>query len=428
MEKVFKTDKKIFHISDALPDYHKIWGGAEKVAYRQIKMSGCLENYKIFVGVTKPQRKIEEFRFFTIYTIEDFLPPKIRSIFTAFKNQVIPFDIISFFSLLFIFLRVRPSIIHIHKTVRISLTPIIAARLFKIPIILAVYDYWFFCPGRLLIDKEGNPCYKFHGPWCRRCSITKGRLLLQLISMFRRKVFDFFLKKVDRFSVLSQTCKDLISQYPIAKKKIFIVHQLLIKLESVADISQEPNSIFFNTWMLPHKGVHIIVQAFNEIIKKNPQAKLYLAIKDANDYSELEYFKKIKTMIENLNLKDKIYFINKPNHQEYLKLIKKANVVVVAEQWENMAPTTLTDAMSFGKAIVASRIGGIPEMIKDGKSGLLANPKNPKDFAEKIIKILSNPDLARKLSQQAIQDIKDFGSEEIVQSQLLSLYKFEGID
>ncbi len=416
---------KILHVTDALPDYHHVWGGAEKVTYRQIKMSTKLKNVQIFVAATRPIVKIkEDFKFFTIYTTEEFLPKKIVRLISAFKNQIIPFDIVAFFYLIFIFLKIKPNIIHLHKTVKISLTPIIVAKLFKIPIILAIYDYWFFCPNRLLIDKEANPCYKFHGKVCKNCSSLAGRPLLGTISIFRRKFFDFFLNRVDRFSVLSQACKELISKYPLAKEKIFIVRQLSIKLEDRSKRLIEPNSIFLNTWMLPHKGVHIVIQAFAEVIKKIPQAKLYLAVKDADRYSEPKYFEKIKKMIENLNIGENLIFIKKPSHQQYLELIKKANVVVVAEQWENMAPTTLADAMSFAKAIIASRIGGLPEMVRDGQSGFLADQRNPKDFAEKIIRILANADLAANLGQKAIQDIKNFGSEEVIQQQLSNLYQF----
>ncbi len=89
-----------------------------------------------------------------------------------------------------------------------------------------------------------------------------------------------------------------------------------------------------------------------------------------------------------------------------------------------MAPTTLADAMSFGKAIVASNIGGLPEMLKNGDSGLLADPKDPKDFADKIIKILSDSSLAEEFGQRAIKNIRDYGSEDIIKKQLLNLYQF----
>ena len=190
--------KKIFHITDHLPDYHPIWGGAEKVAYRQINLSSGLENFKIFVGATKPYKKIQEnFKFFRIWSVEDFFPKKLHFLVTGVKNHILPFDIISFFQLLFLFLKIRPEIIHLHKANKISFTPIFVGWILRIPVVLAIYDYWYFCPGGMLINKERSLCRKFHGSWCKDCTaVTDFRILLPVIGPIRRKLFNYFLNKL----------------------------------------------------------------------------------------------------------------------------------------------------------------------------------------------------------------------------------------
>ncbi len=416
----------ILHITDALPNYYPIWGGAEKVAYRQIKTSLKLEDVKVFVGGTRPKKQIkEDFGFVRIPTIEDFLPRKLKHYITSFKNQILPFDFVSFFCLIFIFLKIKPKIIHIHKVTRISLTPIIVAKIFRVPTILAIYDYWVFCPTRLLIDKEANPCYKFHGSWCKNCSSLDSRSTLKAVSFFRKRVFNFFLSMVTNFSVLSESCKDLVSKYLKNKKKIFIVRQLSIieHQRTEENFFIERESIFLNTWMLPHKGTHIIVQAFCNVIKSKPNAKLYIAVKDTGHYTDYQYYLKIKKTIKSLGLEKKIIFLGRLSHEEYLKNIKRAEIVVIAEQWENMAPTTLADSMSLGKPIVASRIGGIPEMIEDGKNGFLVNPQDPKDFSQKILEILNNKSLAEQMGLEAKRSIEVSGGEEIIINQLYNLYE-----
>jgi glycosyltransferase involved in cell wall biosynthesis len=154
------------------------------------------------------------------------------------------------------------------------------------------------------------------------------------------------------------------------------------------------------------------------VVKKIPQALLYIE----TEAFDKVYEDKVKKLVKDLRLENNIIFSKKQPHEIYLRHIKKAHLVVVAEQWENMAPTTLADAMSLGRPVVASRIGGIPEMVKDGESGFLAEPKNPKDFAEKIIKILTDSALASRIGQQAVKDIQRIGSEKNIKSQLLKLY------
>lgn len=417
---------KILNITDALPDYHKIWGGAEKVAYRHIKISINLENKKIFVGTAKPLRTIKEnFTFLRIYTIEDFLPQKLSHYITSFKNQIFPFDLVSFFNLIFIFLRIKPHIVHLHKTVKISLTPIIIAKIFKTPIILSIYDYLFFCPKSVLLDKENNSCYKFHGSWCRECSIIEKSFALKIFSFFRRRIFDLFLSKVNRFSVLSNASLELISKYPISKEKIFIVSQAFISHEKTNEVPTDPYSVFFNTWMRPHKGVDVAIRIIPKVLKIFPQTKFYIAIKDAPECYEDDYFKEIKKMMKNLNIGKNIIFFEKPSHEQYLQLIEKSTLVILPEQWENMAPTTLSDAMSLGKPVVASKIGGIPEIITDGENGFLVNPKDAEMFAEKIIKILSNEAVTKRLGEKAIERMKTIGEEKNIKEQLYRLYQFK---
>jgi glycosyltransferase involved in cell wall biosynthesis len=80
-------------------------------------------------------------------------------------------------------------------------------------------------------------------------------------------------------------------------------------------------------------------------------------------------------------------------------------VVVIPEQYENMSPLLMIEAMSMSKPVVISRAGGIPEFIEDGVSGWLANPLDPGDFADKIIRVFRDPDHAKAMGENARQRI-----------------------
>ena len=75
---------------------------------------------------------------------------------------------------------------------------------------------------------------------------------------------------------------------------------------------------------------------------------------------------------------------------------KKSLAVIAPEQWQNMSPVIVAEGLREGKIVIASRIGGIPDIIEDEVSGLLANYDSPLDFAEKIIKLLSFSDYELK--------------------------------
>jgi len=95
--------------------------------------------------------------------------------------------------------------------------------------------------------------------------------------------------------------------------------------------------------------------------------------------------------------------------------------VVVLSSLNEGTPISLIEAMAAGKAVVATNVGGVPDVVEDGKTGLLVPPKDPKAQADAILKLLNDDDLRRFLGEQAkasvypkydvsrlIQDMKDF--------------------
>jgi len=413
---------KILHIIDHLPDCHETWGGAEKSALRRINvLLDFGKHIETVVVATKPKKRVEgKFRFFRIWTFEDFFPKKFHLYITGLKNQILPFDLISFVSVFLLARKIKPDIIHLHKANKISFSPILVSWLLKIPLVLSIADYWYFCPAATLTDSEGNQCWRFQGKWCANCSATKKFFLVRKFAyFFRRPLFDFFLSKVSAFLVASNSNKDLLSSYGINKRRMVLVRQVYNNEVEKVKGKMRKNTIYLNAWMSAHKGVHVAVAAMEKVVKEIPEAQLFIETK----VFDKDYEKKILEMIKGLNLQKNISISPKPSLKIYLKHLKEANVVLVPEQWENMGPTTLGDAMAMGKAIVASKIGGIPEIIKDGKNGLLANPQDSNDFGLKIIKLLKNQEFALKLGRKAAKDIRRIGSRRICFKNLLKLYQ-----
>jgi glycosyltransferase involved in cell wall biosynthesis len=87
----------------------------------------------------------------------------------------------------------------------------------------------------------------------------------------------------------------------------------------------------------------------------------------------------LRLKVKSLKLEDKIIFTGAiPNAAKYLKAF---DVFVLPSEKEGL-PYTIIEAMAAGLPIVASRVGGIPEMIKDGVNGFLINPHDPEALAE----------------------------------------------
>jgi len=75
-------------------------------------------------------------------------------------------------------------------------------------------------------------------------------------------------------------------------------------------------------------------------------------------------------------------------------------MVVVPSMQDNL-PFVVMEAQAAGKAVVASRTGGIPEMVENGRSGLLVSPGDARELAAALSLLLNNPELGRTLGRQA---------------------------
>lgn len=413
---------KICFATNYLPGYHKIWGGAEQACYRLIKLL-CKKNYQISVLCTSPVKEPREvFNFFPIKTMEDYFCNSFSRYLTKVKLLCLPFDPVSFLHTRILLKKIKPDILHLHNFDMLSYSLVENAKFLKIPVLATIYDYGNICPKENLFDREGKICESFHGPHCIKCySQAKFRQLHRILLFFRRHFFNFFLKKIDAFIVLSESSARILYRYGISKKKVYLIRQVLpfekVDISGVSEL--EKRSILYVGWLEPRKGLHIIIEAMSYIIRGFSDVKLY-AIGELYDE---EYKNRIVDLIKRFNLDKNIFILGKKDYHEVKEFIWKAHIVVVPEQWENMSPVVLVEAMAQAKPIVASQIGGIPEFIKDGRNGLLADPKDSIRFAEKIIYMLKNEEEAKTMATKAREDITRICDENQILNKLLGLYR-----
>ena len=387
--------------------------------------------HAISVLTTKPTRcREEEFSLFPLPVTEDYIPKKLKKTITSIKNTILPYDLISKHHLKKILNNFRPDVVHLHNFTSLSFSTISQIRNYKIPILMSVYDYWFICPLGFLwyiddyLNYSGSNCNRYHGPHCGHC-IAKmkgfGRITensLSVLLSLRKRIYDRYLKTINGFIVLSESNARILEEYGINKNKIFVVHIPLNVKDDLVRNDIEKDTILYIGWFHPRKGMHVCVESMRYILNKKPNAKLYII----GGNSDERYKNKILQIIENNNISRNVFILGKLPFEKVRNYLNKANVLVIPEQWETIAPNALTEGMVFGKAVVASNIGGNLDIIKDGINGLLVNYDNPFDYSKKVISILNNEDLRQQLSKQAFKTGERFFSTDIVYEELLNSY------
>jgi glycosyltransferase involved in cell wall biosynthesis len=108
-------------------------------------------------------------------------------------------------------------------------------------------------------------------------------------------------------------------------------------------------------------------------------------------------------------LRDNIFFNNFKLlgwRKDAYNLMKEWDIVVLTSRWEGL-PHVIIEAMSLGKAIIATAVDGVKNIIRDKENGLLVSPQNPYQLAEKILLLANDDKLREKLSLNAYEDYKN---------------------
>ena len=122
--------------------------------------------------------------------------------------------------------------------------------------------------------------------------------------------------------------------------------------------------------------------------------------------------KRLEDLIQKYKLENQVFLLGKiPDAYKYLKAFD----VFVLPSLKEGFPWALLEAMTAGVPIVATKVGAVPEIIEDNKSGSLVEPKDSENLAKKIQDILSNPELANQLVASAKEKLKEFSKDKMIE-------------
>jgi glycosyltransferase involved in cell wall biosynthesis len=102
---------------------------------------------------------------------------------------------------------------------------------------------------------------------------------------------------------------------------------------------------------------------------------------------------------------------------------RKARFLIVPSVWFEVSPMVILEAMSHGLPVIASRIGGLAELVEDGVTGFLFEPGNVEDLAKKMKRLWHNPDLCRQIGIGGREKAMRKYSEDIYYKHLMVVYE-----
>ncbi len=165
--------------------------------------------------------------------------------------------------------------------------------------------------------------------------------------------------------------------------------------------------------MVPVKGYNIFLDMAKIILEKTPEVR-FLLVGDGPLKQELE------GMTQNLGIDKEVIF---PGFRDdIIDIINCLDIFVISSYHEGI-PIALLEAMALKKAIVATAVGGINEIIENDVSGILVNPGDSPALAEACIKVLDDINIKKKLENEAPKRINSEFSVEIQKSYFLKIYR-----
>ncbi|MHC4116772.1 MAG: glycosyltransferase family 4 protein [Planctomycetota bacterium] len=189
--------------------------------------------------------------------------------------------------------------------------------------------------------------------------------------------------------------------------------------DSYFDIDRqlEPGRIFCCSRIRPLKNTLGMIKAFALIAEQFPDSQLRIA-----GAAETAYLARCRKQVESEGLEDKVHFLGNISIKNVQEELSKANCLAAPSFQEN-APLTIAEAMAAGVPVVAAKVGGIPEMVEDGKTGLLVDPHDTNNICQAISRVLSDCKLAESMGRLAKKAAADRFRASTVCERTLQAYR-----
>lgn len=302
----------------------------------------------------------------------------------------------------------KPDIAHLHNIYH-QLTPSIIPVLKKhgVKIVVTLHDCKLICPSYLAL-KAGKICDDCQGKYFWKPFITNCQnshihgLLLSIEAYWHKwkKSYD----GVDLFLTPSSFFANLTAKR-IAADRIQILHNGIDTEKYYTNFSDQGYALYFGR-LVKEKGVTTLLQAHKHLAAKLPLKIVGtgpLEKELSKDYPAAE-------------------FLGYQSGQSLHDLIANAAFVVVPSEWYENCSMVVLESMAFGKPVIGSRIGGIPEQIEDGKTGFLFEMGNVRKLTKKMTVLMKNSSLLVEMGRAAREKLEKEYSLTEHNQQLLRIY------
>lgn len=319
----------------------------------------------------------------------------------------------------------QPDLLHVNSVSRvISPSVIVAAFRQNVPVVMTVRDAHLICGKAWAVTRVGSVCPGFSLKCLWRCRNSRS-LLFSLPYDFIR------LGKVSLHrKIISAHCSHYIA--PSKQLRSLIKREFLLSDQQVSWVpncigfdqsetpqfdSLDPKRMLYVGRLSKEKGIGVAIRAVAELIHQDGFSDLQFDIVGSGPAG-----KELKKLVGKLTVAENINFVGQLPNAELGDYYKKAGVVIMPSIWLENNPRVALEAMKFGRPIIASSLGGYPDLITDGQNGFLFPAGDVETLKEKIKTLYNDKSLAVFLGGEGFRKLCAEFSAESHYQRLMRVY------
>ena len=299
----------------------------------------------------------------------------------------------------------RPEIVHAHNWLLDSFLPLKPWSRAKV--VVTLHNYGLLCVKTTMLYRDtlcAGPGFskclgcasQFYGP-AKGVPTVLGN---QVMSVFRRNLVDMFLP----VSQAVATGNDLVgSQLPFQVIHNFIPDDPGMSSGDIEPyLEQLPGSdyLLFVGALNRQKGLDVLLRAYSGLTDAPPLVLI--------GYTSPEWIELSK------NCPDNVFVFQNWPRAAVMGAWRRSMLGLLPSVSQESCPTVIMEAMSEARPVIASRIGGIPDLVDDGQTGLLVEPGDPSALRQAIQQLTANPDLCQHMGQAALRKVGEFQASAVV--------------
>jgi glycosyltransferase involved in cell wall biosynthesis len=303
----------------------------------------------------------------------------------------------------------RPDVAHLHN-LHAHLTPSVIGilRSRAIPVVWTLHDYKLLCPNTTFVSHD-EVCERCKGSRFWQCTLRKCKKdsrTASLVATLEAEAHRLLRipSRVARFIAPSEFLRQKFIEYGWPSEKFVHIpnfnNQPLVR--GVTSLSE--SRVLYSGQLVRTKGVMTLLEA----VRQSPGVTLDLA-------GEGPLRAEIEAEIASWGTSSaKVHLHGHVGAIDLARLIEGSRLVVVPSEWYENSPYAVIEAFARARPVVASRIGGLPELVVDGFNGITVTPGSPREIAAAIKRLLDEPELWLLLAKGALESAAARGATDYV--------------